>query len=125
VSSQTVALNHKRRVLGAWGEEQACQFLVRQGFSVVERNFHAPMGELDIIARKGDDWYFIEVKTRQRGALANDLAITQSKRHKLEKTVRHYCFKRSLTEGSFILAGLVVEVDKPTKNVAFRLAVFC
>ena len=109
--------------LGAWGEEQACLFLARQGFQVVERNFHATQGEIDIVAKKGGDYYFVEVKTRAAGDLANDLAVTASKKYKLGKTVKRYCYERNVTEGSFILASLMVIFDRSTRAVNFRLAV--
>lgn len=98
---------------------------MRRGFRIIERNYHATVGEIDIIARRSEDWYFIEVKTRRAGPLANDLSITPAKKRKFEKTVRHYCYRRSVTEGSFIMAGLLVSVDRTTQMVAFRLAVFC
>jgi putative endonuclease len=115
-----------RKRFGDWGEDQACQFLERKGFDVKERNFHATVGEIDIIARKNDDWYFIEVKTRRAGELANDLAITRAKKKKFEKTIKQYCFKRKIDgEVGLIMAGLMVVVDKEKKTVGFRLAVFC
>lgn len=113
------------QTIGRWGEEQAVAFLVRRSFTIVERNYHATVGEIDIVARLGEDWYFIEVKTRRAGELANDLSITPAKKRKFEKTVKHYCYKRNVDSGSFILAGLMVVVERSTKTVAFRLAVFC
>lgn len=113
------------QVIGRWGEDQAAAFLERKGFAIVERNYHATVGEIDIVARRADDWYFVEVKTRRSGDFANDLSITPAKKRKFEKTVSHYCYKRSVDSGSFILAGLMVVVDTQKKTVAFRLAVFC
>ncbi len=113
-----------RKKVGAWGEDQAAAFLARQGFTVVERNFFATTGEIDIIARRDEDWYFVEVKTRQSGDMATYSSITPAKKHKLEKTVKSYCFKRGIAEGSFILAGLLVEFNRATRHVTFRFAVF-
>lgn len=113
----------QRGALGEWGEEQACHFLIRQGFRVIDRNFHSTMGEIDIIARKGDDFYFIEVKTRHTGALATDQSITPSKIYKLRKTIKQYCYQKNISDGSPVLAGLLVIVDSYTKKVNFRLAV--
>lgn len=109
--------------LGRWGEEQACRWLVRRGFSIIARNYHATAGEIDIVARLADDYYFIEVKTREPGELATDLAVTPAKRHKLEKTVRHFCYHRQINDGSFILASLLVVPDRRRQTLHFRLAV--
>ncbi|EKD43948.1 MAG: hypothetical protein ACD_72C00062G0003 [uncultured bacterium] len=82
------------------------------------------MGELDIIAEKNGDYYFVEVKTRAAGEMANDLAITPAKKHKLEKTMRKYCYMRNVPETGLILVGLLVVYDKTSKVVSFRMAVF-
>lgn len=103
----------------------ACAFLRRQGFEVLERNYHTTAGEIDIVAKQGGDYYFVEVKTRVAGELANDLAITPSKRRKIEKTVRAYCYRRGIgCESGIILAGLLVIADRRSKVVKFRLAAF-
>lgn len=112
-------------VVGAWGEGQACHFLIRKKFRIIERNYHTTAGEIDIIAEKGGDYYFIEVKTRTQGDLASDLAITPSKLHKLQKTVKMYCYQRNIADRSLILAGLLVTVDRRLQQLKFRLAVFC
>jgi putative endonuclease len=113
------------QVVGRWGENQAVAFLLRKGFVVVERNYHTTVGEIDIVARSNEDWYFIEVKTRRAGELATDLSITPAKKRKFEKTITQYCYKRNVLGGSYIMAGLMVVFDSATKKVAFRLAVFC
>ena len=113
----------RNQTIGKWGEDQACLFLHRQGFRVIERNFYTPTGEIDVVATKGGDYYFIEVKTRRKGELANDLSITPAKKYKFLKTIKQYCFKRDVTTGGFIFAGLLVFVDRVTRQVAFRLAV--
>ena len=112
-----------RQKLGEWGEEQACLFLARKGFKVIDRNFQTTQGEIDVVAVKGGDYYFVEVKTRAAGDLATDLAVTASKKYKLGKTIKRYCFERNVTEGSFILASLMVIFDRSTRTVDFRLAV--
>lgn len=116
-------MSRRGKNIGDWGESQACEFLIRKGFVIIERNYHATVGEIDIVARQGDDFYFIEVKTRLEGELANDLAITYEKKRRLDKTVRHYCYHRGIGEVGLITAGLIVYVDKANKTVKFRLVV--
>lgn len=50
------------------GEAVACKYLENKGFSVIERNYLKPWGELDIVAKKAEKLYFIEVKTVSREA---------------------------------------------------------
>lgn len=113
----------KGKRLGAWGEEEACKFLVRQGFQIKERNYHATVGEIDIVAKQGDDFYFVEVKTRLAGPLANDTAVTGGKKYKMQKTIANYCSRRNIRDAGLVPASLMVIVDKNKKTVSFRLAV--
>lgn len=54
-----------RKRLGDWGEEQACRYLLKNGYRLVERNFRCRSGEIDLIAMQGESTLcFIEVKTR-------------------------------------------------------------
>ncbi len=52
--------NHK---IGRLGEDLAIKHLLKSGFTILDRNFSRPWGEIDIIAMKRDVIYFLEVKT--------------------------------------------------------------
>lgn len=117
-------MTRRNKNIGDWGEERACEFLHRHGFRVVGRNFHTTTGEIDIIAIKGDDYYFIEVKTRMQNEMANDQSITFFKKIRLQKAVKAYCYKNSIS-GSIVLAGLILAVNKSQNKVNFRFCVFC
>lgn len=55
--------------LGVAGEDLACRYLERNGYEIVERNKSFPkLCELDIIAKRKDKLYFVEVKTRKTDA---------------------------------------------------------
>jgi putative endonuclease len=55
--------------IGELGEDVACEFLMKHGFSVLERNYTKKWGEIDIIAQKGKKRYFIEVKSTSVSSL--------------------------------------------------------
>ena len=48
---------------GEIGENMAVKFLVKHGFSILDRNYTKKWGEIDIIAEKTNKLYFIEVKS--------------------------------------------------------------
>ena len=50
--------------IGELGEDVACKFLEKNGFSILERNYTKKWGEIDIIAEKKSKRYFIEVKSK-------------------------------------------------------------
>lgn len=52
------------KVLGKKGEDMAERHLVRQGYRILERNYRAARGEIDLIALDQDTVVFVEVKTR-------------------------------------------------------------
>lgn len=57
------------RDIGAVAEERAADFLVDQGYLIVERNWrYKNMGEIDIIAMDGDTLVFVEVRYRHSRA---------------------------------------------------------
>lgn len=76
---------------GKAGEEHIAQWLERRGYEILERNFHSRFGEIDLIARREGILAFVEVKTREEGALVSPFeAITPAKRRKLLATAGFY-----------------------------------
>lgn len=76
------------------GESAVCDFLVRNGYEIVKRNFTVRGGEIDIIARKNGVTAFVEVKTRKVGALEEcEQAVTEYKRRHIVKTAEIYISK--------------------------------
>ena len=51
-------------VLGRLGEEAAARHLAGLGWTIIDRNWRCPEGELDIVARDGANLVVCEVKTR-------------------------------------------------------------
>ncbi|MFN2149789.1 MAG: YraN family protein [Anaerolineales bacterium] len=50
--------------LGAWGEQQALNFLQSRGYILLARNVHVGSLELDLVMQQQDMVVFVEVKTR-------------------------------------------------------------
>jgi len=53
----------EKRKLGDIGENIACEYLIKHGFEVIERNYLRKWGEIDIVAKKAHMYRFIEVKS--------------------------------------------------------------
>ncbi len=49
---------------GRWGEAIAALRLRLAGYRILARNFRSPVGEIDLIARRGATVIFVEVKAR-------------------------------------------------------------
>jgi len=48
--------------IGLDAEEKVAEYLLKDGYKILKRNFHSKFGEIDIIAKKDDILSFIEVK---------------------------------------------------------------
>ncbi|WP_037585394.1 YraN family protein [Stenoxybacter acetivorans] len=81
-------LNHPQ---GAAAEEIAKRFLQAQGCRIVAQNWHCPFGEIDLIAKQGNDLIFVEVRFRKNqrygGAAAS---IDGRKIGKLQRSAEYY-----------------------------------
>jgi putative endonuclease len=53
------------RRFGDFGERVAATFLEQKGYEIVERNWSVREGEIDIIAKRGDELVFVEVRSRR------------------------------------------------------------
>ena len=77
--------------IGQIGEDAAVNYLISQGYSILERNWRCGHLELDIVALDGDFLAIVEVKTREVNSLLspND-AITKSKQNNLIGAAKGY-----------------------------------
>ena len=88
-----------RRQLGDAGEDLAAAALKKQGYKILERNYVCPLGEVDLIARQGKTYVFIEVKTRKNERFgAPQEAVTTTKQHKLRRLADYYVQQKRLGE---------------------------
>ena len=78
-------------LLGQIGEEEACRFLIRKGYTLLERNWRVGHLELDIIAECYGEIIFVEVKTRSNEDFAPAItAVDDEKIKNLRLAARHY-----------------------------------
>ncbi len=76
---------------GKRGEQLAATYLRQKGYTILERNYSGPYGEIDLIAQKDSFLVFVEVKERKSGSLVDPLeAVTKSKQKKLWLTAQQY-----------------------------------
>ena len=94
------------RAKGNVAEDRACEFLMRNAFSIIERNFYSRFGEIDIIATRDEVLHFVEVKSGldYESAIQN---ITPTKLSRLIRTGDVYMKKNSL-DISFVYDAIVV-----------------
>jgi putative endonuclease len=86
---------------GRSGEEQAVEFLKKQGYKILETNFRSRFGEIDIIAVDRGTLCYIEVKTRsgQRFGLPEEAVGYHKLQHLLKTAAVYRSNRENLPEG--------------------------
>jgi putative endonuclease len=86
-----------RQALGKRGEDLACDELRRLGYAILDRRFRTRCGELDIVARDGEVFVFVEVKARSSSNFGIPFeSVTWQKRQRLSAMAESYLFLKRL-----------------------------
>ena len=85
------------KIKGRGGEAQAAAYLKRKKYKILEMNFTAQTGEIDIVALQKDTIVFVEVKSRfsVRYGLPREAVNEQKQRH-IARTAEAYLQKHGL-----------------------------
>jgi putative endonuclease len=79
---------------GQLGEALAAEYLVKQGFVILERNWRFKQWEVDIIASKAGLLHFVEVKTRTSHRFGKpEESITREKMKHMRNVAEEYQYK--------------------------------
>ena len=97
--------------LGKKGEQMAVDFLLENGYGIVDRNYRFDKAEVDIIARKNAILAIVEVKTRSTLDFGNPQDFVKPKQIKnLVKAVDEYVTVNNLdVEVRFDIIAIVKE----------------
>ncbi|MBI9032787.1 YraN family protein [bacterium] len=99
---------------GKFGERLSAQYLVKNGFRIVETNYRCFEGEVDIIAEKEDLLIIVEVKSRQK--IDSDetlLSITKSKQRKISRATADFMEKNQQFSEHFIRFDIITVIKAP------------
>lgn len=55
-------------LMGQKAENRAAAYLRLKGYSILERNYRVPQGEIDLVVHKGNAVVFVEVKARKNNS---------------------------------------------------------
>ena len=111
-----------KKELGEKGEQLAVDFLIENGFEIIERNYRYGHGEIDIIAKDPSDGFtaFVEVKTRQNLEFGEpEYAITKNKQRQIKKMAELYLYDKEIEELDCrfdVIAVLLEDINNPSIN---------
>ena len=83
----------EKQKIGKIGEDYTCQYLEKQGYKIIERNYLKKWGEIDIIAKKDKKIHFVEVKSVSRDICNSGV--------NLDYTVNHETFNGTTTNSDY------------------------
>lgn len=111
------------REFGNRGEDLACEYLIKNGYQIVERNKHfSRFCEIDIIAKFKNKYVFVEVKTRRSNAFGTPMeAITRSKYNHLKTGVLSYVQENKIKNYQIDAIGITMAPEleiEHLKNVS-------
>ncbi len=120
----------EKQKIGQIGEDAACEYLEKNGYRVIERNYLKKWGEIDIIAKIGRKIHFVEVKSVSR-TIEDVTHVTKDsynpednmhpwKLQRLGRAVQSYLLDRNVTEETewqFDLVTVFIDMDKRLSKV--------
>lgn len=83
---------------GDKAEQQALQYLQKQGLRLLTGNFRCKFGELDLVMMDGDTLVIVEVRYRKSAQFGGALAsITAQKQARIVAATQHYVIIHGLS----------------------------
>ena len=109
---------NSRMKCGKSGEDLASRFLVKNGFTILARNYRFERAEIDIIAEEGEDLVFIEVKTRRSNAYGTpEEAVTEEKQEQIRSAAEGYLVQHDIDDRPCRFDVVAIELKEGTTEI--------
>lgn len=112
---------------GELGEQLACDFLVKRGYKILERNLKnntgRRLGEIDIVALKENELVFVEVKTAKQsffGSCLPEQRIDSAKLRKLSKLAQVYVKNKNLWHQTYRFDAIAITLKPQEHSASIR-----
>ena len=112
--------------IGEQGEYFAVKHYVKRGFKILKRNYQKKWGEIDIIAKKNNILYFIEVKSVSHETDFDNFLpeenVRQFKKERLKRTINTYLIEKKVScETDFQIDVAAVYLNNQTGKSKIRV----
>ncbi len=98
---------------GQRGEALVCEKLKKQNCQILATNYHSRFGEIDIVARDGEEIVFVEVKSRRTDEYGSPQeSMTPAKWKKMTTTAQSYLLQTRQEYDPYRFDLFTVEMDK-------------
>lgn len=97
--------------IGRDGEERAAAYMCAQGYEILKRNYRIRGGEIDLVARRGNEIVFVEVKARSSVRYGfPEESVTPAKARFIARAIREFVRKHHIPE-TFYLRFDVIAIE--------------
>jgi putative endonuclease len=102
----------RRQSLGHLGETMAAAFLGRNGYTILERNYRTPYGEIDLIIMRNNVIVFVEVKTRASSTLGPpEISITARKEEHMRNAAEYFIQQHSEMINDWRIDAITIQIQ--------------
>ena len=109
------------RERGNLGEEIAREYLRKKGFKILESQFFARVGEIDIVAEREGRLHFVEVKARSSAVFGHpEEAVTEKKAERIRKAVGIYLLQNKITHQNYQIDLVAIDLDLESRKASVR-----
>lgn len=120
---------YKRHKTGKIGENEASNYLLKNRYKIMERNFKCKFGEIDIIAfdKNKNEYVFIEVKTRNNFNYGRPIeAVNKNKQRHILLSSEYYIFINNLEKQNIRFDIITIYKNKIChyKNCEFKVKLY-
>ncbi len=118
-------MSDARVTLGRRGEELAARALTSRGYEIVERNWRCPAGEVDVVARRDEAWYFFEVRTRRGREFGTpEESVTEAKLERMIDVALAYLSEHDLNAYDVDWRVSLVAIEMDRDGRVLRLEIY-
>lgn len=104
-----------KQYIGKLGENKSLEYLQKNFYQIIEKNFFCRYGEIDIIAldKKQNELAFIEVKTRTNLSYGMPIESINNKKIKnIKKAINYYIINKKLKNISIRIDAIEVLIKE-------------
>lgn len=109
------------KVTGSDGESRAIEYLLQNGYSLIEKNWRTSSGEIDIIVYKDNTIVFVEVKTLPNATFDMlSKVLNQQKQNRIIKTSKRFLISYRQYSNSYVRYDVIV-LDMPSLPAVYHV----
>lgn len=110
--------------MGNAAEDFAAAFLVSKGMTIIAKQFRTQIGEVDIIAKDGDEIVFVEVKARKTMEFGYpEESVTRSKLRKIAAAGETFLRANHLLDSPFRIDVVAMDLSTDPPGMHYLVGV--